>query len=67
MIIDYYNYSYLQALEAKTKASSSRTGILEGVGGTMKSLTAAQEATGKTNTFYQSYYITSYTLLNLSY
>jgi len=29
------------------KAMSSRAGILEGVGGTMKSLTAAQEATGR--------------------
>ncbi len=31
----------------QNKTSSSRAGILEGVGGTMKSLTAAQQATGK--------------------
>lgn len=36
-----------QALEIQNKAHSSRAGILEGVGGTMKSLTAAQEATGR--------------------
>lgn len=37
----------LQALEVQTKAQSSRAGILEGMGGTMKSLTQAQEATGR--------------------
>jgi hypothetical protein len=31
----------------QNKAQSSRAGILEGVGGTMKSLTQAQEATGR--------------------
>jgi len=37
----------LKALELQNKANSSRAGILEGVGGTMKSLTQAQEATGR--------------------
>eukprot|EP01032_Pedospumella_encystans_P021690 gene21690-24597_t len=37
----------LKALELQQKAQSSRAGILEGVGGTMKSLTQAQEATGR--------------------
>jgi len=37
----------LKAMEVQTKATSSRAGILDGVGGTMKSLTTAQAATGK--------------------
>lgn len=32
----------LKAMEVQTKATSSRAGILDGVGGTMKSLTTAQ-------------------------
>jgi hypothetical protein len=43
----YLLFDAAQALEVQNKAQSSRAGILEGVGGTMKSLTQAQEATGR--------------------
>jgi len=46
----------LKQLEVQNKATSSRAGILEGAGGTMKSLTQAQEATGKAHITIQVYY-----------
>jgi U4/U6.U5 tri-snRNP-associated protein 1 len=42
-----FDAQIIQTLERENKAQSSRAGILEGVGGTMKSLTTAQEATGR--------------------
>ncbi len=40
-------------MEMESKAIKARTGILEGNAGTMKSLTKAQEATGKAHIVVQ--------------
>eukprot|EP01039_Chlorochromonas_danica_P009413 gene9413-10398_t len=43
----------LKSMELQTSSTSSRTGILDGVAGTMKSLVTAQEATGKAHVVVQ--------------
>lgn len=43
----------LKSMELQTSATSSRTGILDGAAGTMKSLVTAQEATGKAHVVVQ--------------